>query len=210
MPSIKVEIPNWRLTLHLLRRLSPRSTAYFLAFSALCLMASSRLPAQTPSAAATNPIQLKLTSKIDSKSSKVGDEVIAKTTSKMDFGGVSFPSGSPLVGKISAAGHQPSSVTIEFDSLQRKGQPATPVQAAIVAVAPPPEDSSSMSLPTGKAGYVNPNPVSSKESNDASDLTSPGSSVKNVTLQDNTLTSSKDFKLSSGFRMAVTLAAPAK
>jgi hypothetical protein len=174
-------------------------------------MASSRLSAQTPSAIVANPIQLKLASKIDSKSAKIGDAVIAKTTSKMDFGGVSFPSGSALAGKITAAGHQPSSVTIEFDSLERKGQSAIPVQVAIVAVAPPPEDNSSFSsLPTGKGGYVNPNPGSRTESSDASDLTSPGSSVKNVTLQDNTLTSNKDFKLSSGFRMAVTLAAPAK
>jgi hypothetical protein len=209
MPStVKVEIPN-RFASHPLRRFSPRMTAYFLAFSALCLMTSSHLPAQTPSAAATNPIQLTLTSKIDSKSAKVGDVVIAKTASKTDFGGASFPSGSSLVGKITAASHQPSSVTIELDSFQTKGQPTIPVQATIVAVAPPPEDSSSLSLPSGKAGYVNPNPVSRKESSDASDLTSPGSSVKNVTLQDNTLTSNKDFKLSSGFRMAVTLA-PAK
>jgi hypothetical protein len=207
MPStIKVEISH-RFASHPLRRFWPRSTAYFLAFSALSFIASSRLPAQTQSAAATNPIQLTLASKIDSKSAKVGDAVIAKTTSKTDFSGASFPSGSSLVGKITAAGHQPSSVTIELDSLQTKRQPAIPVQATIIAVAPPPEDNSSLPLPS-KGGYVNPNPVSRKESSDA-DLPSPGSSVKNVTLQDNTLTSNKDFKLSSGFRMAVTLA-PAK
>ena len=85
-----------------------------------------------------------------------------------------------------------------------------PVQAIIVAVAPPLEDSSSLLPPSGKSGYTNnPNPASYKQSSETSVLTSPGSSVKNVTLQDNTLTSNKDFKLSSGFRMAVTLA-PAK
>jgi len=67
-----------------------------------------------------------------------------------------------------------------------------------------------MSLPSGKTGYTNSaNPVS-KDSNSASDLTETGSSIKNVTLKDNTLTSDKDFKLGSGIRMAATLAAPAK
>ena len=198
------------MTSHSQHRFSRRSVVSTVVFAALCLSPSSRLLSQTPSTTTANPVQLTLASKIDSKSAKAGDAVVTKTTSKMEFGGVSYLTGTRLAGKITAANHQPASISIELDSLERKGQPALPVQAVIVAIAPAAEADTAMSLPSGKTGYTNSaNPVS-KDSNSASDLTETGSSIKNVTLKDNTLTSDKDFKLGSGIRMAATLAAPAK
>jgi hypothetical protein len=197
------------MTSHSQHRFSLRSVVSTVVFAALCLSPSSRLLSQTPSTTA-NPIQLTLASKIDSKSARVGDAVVTKTTSKIEFGGVSYLTGTRLAGKITAANHSPASISIELDSLERKGQPTLPVQAVIVAIAPAAESDTAISLPSGKTGYTNSaNPVS-RDSNSASDLTETGSSVKNVTLKDNTLTSDKDFKLGSGIRMAVTLAAPAK
>jgi hypothetical protein len=198
------------MTSHSQHRFSRRSVVSTVVFAALCLSPSSRLLSQTPSTTTANPVQLTLASKIDSKSAKAGDAVVTKTTSKMEFGGVSYPTATRLAGKITAANHQPASISIELDSLERKGQPALPVQAVIVAIAPAAEADTAMSLPSGKTGYTNSANPASKDSNSASDLTETGSSIKNVTLKDNTLTSDKDFKLGSGIRMAATLAAPAK
>jgi hypothetical protein len=195
-----------------------RKRAYSLAALALSI-ALSTAPAYHIHAQTTAPatqvdsklIQLTLVSKIDSKSAKVGDPVVTKTTSKIEVGGVVFPSGTRFTGKVTAASRQPASVSIEIDSMQTKGQLPIPVQTSIIAVAPPADSESQMSLPK-QGGYMNPNPVSynNSNSNGADALTGTGSMIKNVILEESSFTSDKDFKLESGSRIAINLSATTK
>src|SRR5271170_1281157 len=175
---------------------------------ALSTVPANHLYAQTASAAAESHgtlIQLTLVSKLDSKSAKVGDPVIAKTVGKAESNGLTIPSGSKFIGKVTAATHQPTSIAIEFDSLERKNQPATPIQATLVAAAPEPAEASTpFSSLKGEVSNLHP------DSGDANALTTPGSTIKNVTLNAGTLTSNKDFKLLDGVRLAVTLSPATK
>ena len=185
-----------------------------LAFSiALSIVPTNHLHAQTaaPSTQADSKlVQLTLVGKLDSKSAKVGDPVIAKTVDKTELNGIAIPDGTKLLGKITAAAHSPASISVEFDSLGKKGQTSIPVQGILVAVGPPAESDTAPSLP-GRGGYVSPNPTSRSDSSDSANaLTSPGSSIKNLTLTSGTLSSNKDFKLSGGSRMAVSLSSVSK
>jgi hypothetical protein len=179
---------------------------------ALLIFPTTHLYAQTAPAATqadSKLVQLTLVSKIDSKSAKVGDSVVTKTTSKIEVNGVVLPTGTKLMGKVTAASRQPASVSIELDSLQRKGQPSIPVQASLIAIAPPADTESAISLPK-QGGYTNPNPVSYKDSDASNDLTGTGSTIKNVTLEGSSFTSNKDFKLEGGSRMAISLSPATK
>src|ERR1700728_1576165 len=84
----------------------------------LYLASVHRLHAQT----SDTVYQLVLTSKIESKSAKVGDPVTAKTVHKMEINGVPIPPETKLTGKITAASHEPPSVSFALDSIERKGQ----------------------------------------------------------------------------------------
>jgi hypothetical protein len=175
---------------------------------ALSIVPANHLYAQTASAAAESHgtlIQLTLVSKLDSKSAKVGDPVLAKTEGKAESNGLSIPSGSKLTGKVTAASHEPASITIEFDSLERKNLPATPIHATVVAAAPEPPDVVKP-FSSSKGDYISLNPGS----DDGSTLSSPGSRIKNVTLNAGTFSSNKDFKLPNGSLLAVTLSPDTK
>jgi hypothetical protein len=190
-------------------------THFFVALAlsiSLSVVPMDHLYAQTTPAAAAHDtlVQLTLISKLDSKSAKVDDAVIAKTVDKTELNGTAIPAGTKLLGKITSAAHNPASLSIEFDSLQKKGQPAIPVQGILVAVGPPAESDSAPQLPAGRGGYVSPNPTSRSDSSDTSNALSTGSSIKNLTLTSGTLSSSKDFKLSGGSRMAVSLSSISK
>jgi len=175
---------------------------------ALSIVPANHLHAQTASAATqadSKLIQLSLVTKLDSKSAKVGDPVVAKVEGKTESNGLMIPSGSKLIGRVTAATQQPVSITVEFDSLERKNQPPTPIQVTLVAAAPEPPDSiKPFSAMKGEVVNQNPN------ADDAYTLTAPGSSIKNVTLKAGTFTSNKDFKLLNGSRLAVTLSPATK
>jgi len=189
-------------------RVISHSSAALVLSLALSIVPAIRLHAQT-AAPATHAdskfIQLTLISKLDSKSAKVGDPVVAKTEGKAEANGLTIPSGSKLIGKITAATHEPASITFEFDSLERKNQPATPIQATVVAAAPEPPDVVKP-FSSSKGEYVNSNPGS----DDPSTLSSPGSRIKNVTLTAGTFSSNKDFKLPNGSLLGVTLSPATK
>lgn len=173
----------------------------------LSIVPTNHIYAQTTPAAAARDtlVQLTLVSKLDSKSAKVDDPVIAKTIDKVELNGTSIPDGTKLLGKVTAVALNPVTLSIEFDSLQKKGQPPIPIHGILVAVAPPAESDSALALPAGHGGYVSPNPYSRSGSSDTSNALSAGSSIKNLALNAGTLSSSKDFKLSRGSRMAVSL-----
>jgi hypothetical protein len=190
-------------------------TRFFVALAlsiSFSIVPTNRLYAQTTPAAAAHDtlVQLTLVSKLDSKSAKVDDPVIAKTIDKVELNGTTIPDGTKLLGKVTAVAHNPATLSIEFDSLQQKGQPAIPIQGILVAVAPPAESDSALQLPAGHGGYVSPSPYSRSGSSDTSNALSAGSSIKNLTLTSGTLSSSKDFKLSGGSRMAVRLSSVSK
>src|SRR5271170_7539629 len=88
-----------------------------------------------------------LTSKLDTKKTKVGDPVTAKTLNPLTLNdGTILPSGSKLVGKVTQV--QPKSsgtatVAINFDQLEKKGSAPMPVHGLVEAVAPAPSMSDS-------------------------------------------------------------------
>jgi hypothetical protein len=167
-----------------------------------------------------------LTSKVDTRKSKVGDTVTAKTLNPLQLtDGATLPPGTKLVGKVTQV--QPKSsgtatLAIVFTEVEKKGAPM-PVHGLLAAVAPEPSLSdaggSTNDLPMGSGGNkgqtagvvgtgINGNTA-------AQPSIQPGSSIKGVTL--NTAPSAdgssvlqsteKDFKLESGTRLEIGLTA---
>lgn len=168
-----------------------------------------------------------LTSKVDSKKSKVGDTVTAKTLNPLQLtDGTTLPPGTKLVGKVTQA--QPKSsgtatVAIVFTEIDKKGGAPMPVHGLLAAVAPEPNLSdaggSTNDLPMGSGGNkgqtagltgtgINSNTA-------ALPSIQPGSAIKGVTLNtaraadgSSVLQSTeKDFKLDNGTRLEVGLTA---
>ena len=169
-----------------------------------------------------------LTSKVDTKKSKVGDTVTAKTLNPLQLtDGTTLPPGTKLVGKVTQV--QPKSsgtatVAIVFTEVDKKGGAPMPVHGLIAAVAPEPSMSdsggSTNDLPMGHGG----NQGSGRRhhgdqyhtsSNAALPSIQPGSSVKGVTLSPTPAadgssvlqSTEKDFKLDNGTRLEVGLTA---
>jgi hypothetical protein len=170
-----------------------------------------------------------LTSKLDTKKTKVGDPVTAKTLNALTLtDGTVLPSGSKLTGKVTQA--QPKSgggatLAIEFDQLEKKGAAATPVHGLIVAIAPIPDLGNS----GGAAGNDLPGRGSAAQNASMSGMsTGPGSeaqpsipagsSIKGVVLNPTAAADGssvlqspeKDFKLETGTRLEIGLTTPAK
>src|SRR5271170_6491244 len=88
-----------------------------------------------------------LTSKLDTKKTKVGDPVSAKTLNPLTLNdGSVVPSGSKILGKVTQV--QPKSsgtatLAISFDQLEKKGSAPMPVHGLIAGVAPMPDLASS-------------------------------------------------------------------
>ena len=168
-----------------------------------------------------------LTSKVDTKKSKVGDTVTAKTLNPLQLtDGTTLPPGTKLVGKVTQV--QPKSsgtatLAIVFTQVEKKGGAPMPVHGLLAAVAPEPSLSdsggSTNDLPMGSGGNkaqtagmagtgINSNTA-------ALPSIQPGSTIKGVTL--NTAPSAdgssvlqsteKDFKLESGTRLEIGLTA---
>ena len=116
-------------------------------------------PAATPqsSAAATapvadmRPVHAELVSKLDTKTAKTGDDVVAETKGSVKTAdGTEIPKGTKLLGHVvavqaSRAG-QISQVALAFDHAQLQGGTSLPIQSQIQAIEPP-EGSATASAP---------------------------------------------------------------
>jgi hypothetical protein len=119
--------------------------------------------ADANSSAQLQPVNAELVGKLDSKSAKVGDTVVAKTTSKVRTAdGSVLPKGSRLVGHITSvqahgAGHADSSLGLIFDRAELKSGQSLAIHSVLESVAPPvsmatagsSEDDMAMSAPMG-------------------------------------------------------------
>ena len=110
----------------------------------------SAAPAQPNSPAATQatavpvefrPVNAELVSKLDSKTAKTGDNVVAQTTSSVKTAdGTEIPKGSKLMGRVIAA--QPSAsgtnsqVALLFDHIEIKGGQSLAVHSQIQSITP--------------------------------------------------------------------------
>jgi hypothetical protein len=89
------------------------------------------------------PVNAELVGKLDSKSAKVGDQVVLKTTESMKAAdGTLIPKGTLLVGNLTsvaahAKGSADSAMAIQFDHAELKGGPTMAIHSEIRSVAPP-------------------------------------------------------------------------
>ena len=87
------------------------------------------------------PVQVELVQKLDSKTAKNGDSVVAQTKSAIKTAdGTEIPKGSKLVGHILAVqpsnSGQNSQVALKFDQVEIKGGQSMPVQSQIESITP--------------------------------------------------------------------------
>lgn len=88
------------------------------------------------------PVDCELVNKLDSKTAKTGDSVVAKTRSTVKTpSGVEIPKGSKLMGHITAVkasgdAHENSQVALQFDSIELKGGSSVPIHSEIQSLAP--------------------------------------------------------------------------
>ena len=107
-------------------------------------LAAAENPKLNASLADGSPIAAELSSSVDSKKTKQGDAVTARTTADIRADGKTIlPRGTKLVGHVTevaarAKGGADSSLGIAFDKAILKGGEELPLNVAIVAVAPPP------------------------------------------------------------------------
>lgn len=92
--------------------------------------------------AAMSPVSAQLVGKLDSKSAKVGDQVVAKTTKTVRTAdGTVIPKGTRLVGHVTSVeahgkGNSDSSLSLAFDHADLKNGESIPIRSAIRSVAP--------------------------------------------------------------------------
>jgi hypothetical protein len=168
-----------------------------------------------------------LTSKLDTKKSKVGDPVTVKTLNPLTLtDGTVLPVGTKITGKVTQAQSKSSgsaTLGLEFDQVEKKGAASTPVHGEIAAIAPAPNLSDSAGstndLPMGAGG--NKAQTASMTGTGINGNTGPqpniqpGSSIKGVILNptpsgdgSSVLQSpEKDFKLENGTRLEIGLTA---
>ncbi len=122
-------------------------------------------PATSPEAAATpatqaielRPVHAELVSKLDTKTAKAGDELVAQTKSSVKTAdGTEIPKGTKLVGHVAAVqpstGGQNSQVALLFDHAELKGGQNLPIHSEIQSIAPAGGSDSSSSMPAAGAG----------------------------------------------------------
>ncbi len=177
-------------------------------FLSMALGVASLVSVAAPSSllAQTQPAQVTATAtaletKLDTKIAKSGDVVSVRLMQEATVGGVKYPVGSHLLGKILNA--DKDKFILIFDSIQVKKADPVPVHAGLASIAPEYDanaggmgGASEDGMPSGGSG--GPGPLV---------MTTNGSSVKNVTLTPSkttefsgTLSSVKDFKLDKGTR----------
>ncbi len=128
-----------------------RKPAFFVMAAAAALCLARPAQAQTIPAP-TKGVRCEIQSKVDTKSAKAGETIVAKTQAKTKLkDGTEIPSGSKLIGKVVSVqskkdGNGMSSLAIKFDQVEIKHKPAIAIQGAVIAVAPAPDASGD--LPT--------------------------------------------------------------
>jgi hypothetical protein len=169
-----------------------------------------------------------LTSNLDTKKSKVGDPVTAKTLNplKLDDGSV-LPAGSKLSGKVTqvqSKSNGGATLAIIFDQVEKKGSStSTPVHGLVAAVAPAPSlaDSggSAKDLPMGHGGNQAQVAAMTGTGTDSEAAPlppiQPGSSIKGVVLNPTPAadgssvlqSTEKNIRLENGTRLEIGLAA---
>ena len=89
------------------------------------------------------PVKGELVGKLDSKSARVGQQVVVKTNEKMStVDGTVIPKGSRLIGHVTQvqaheSSHQDSSMGIEFDQAEIKNGQNVAIHSVIESIAPP-------------------------------------------------------------------------
>jgi hypothetical protein len=169
-----------------------------------------------------------LTSKLDTKKSKVGDPVIAKTLNPLKLNdGTVLPRGTILTGKVTRV--QPKStggatLAVLLDRMKTAGADPAPVHGFIAAVAPAPSladaGGSTKDLPLGSGGdpggrIAAMTGTSIQDSNRLLPPIAAGSGLKGIVLNPvpaadgSTVIQStdKEIKLESGTRLEIGLAA---
>jgi hypothetical protein len=169
-----------------------------------------------------------LAGKLDTKKSKVGDPVTAKTLNPLTLtDGTVIPAGSKITGKVTQV--QPksggnASLAIAFDQLEKKGGAAIPVRGLIAGIAPLPDmggggGAANNDLPMKGTAAQNAAMTGMGMGPGGGEPSIPsGSSIKGVELKSaptadgsSVLESGgKDIKLESGTRLEIGLTAPSK
>jgi hypothetical protein len=211
--------------------IKPGSLMGFAAAAAFSVSTFSYAPPSLAQAGAGQPLAKEavlsaLTGKLDTKKSKVGDPVAAKTLNPLTLtDGTVIPSGSKLTGKVTQV--QPKSsgnatLAIEFDQLEKKGAAPIPVHGLIAGIAPLPD------LGGGGGAANNDLPMKGTAAQNAAmtgmgmgpgggEASIPsGSSIKGVELSSAPAadgssvlhSADKDIKLESGTRLEIGLTAP--
>jgi len=132
-----------------IRRIGP---SLLIAAAFVLLFALPTAPAQEKRPGVT----AELTSKIDTKSAKVGDTVTAETTEKTKLqDGTEIPRGAKLIGVITDVtsekdGNGISMLGLKFQQIVVKHNPPIAIHGGLVAVAPPPDASGD--VPTSSTG----------------------------------------------------------
>jgi hypothetical protein len=199
------------------------------AFSASTLACVQPLLAQVAGQPlAKEAVLCSLTGKLDTKKSKVGDPVTAKTLNPLTLtDGTVIPAGSKITGKVTQV--QPksggnASLAIEFDQLEKKGGPAIAVRGLIAGIAPLPDmggggGAANNDLPMKGTAAQNAAMTGMGMGPGGGESAIPsGSSIKGVELKSaptadgsSVLESGgKDIKLESGTRLEIGLTAPSK
>jgi hypothetical protein len=207
--------------------MNTKSTMILAAALAACALGEApQLPAQQfGQPLAKEAVLSALTSKLDTKKSKVGDPVTAKTINAITLNdGTVLPSHTLITGKLtqvqSKAGGTPT-LAIEFDQIEKKGAAPIPVRGTIAAIAPLPDlghggGAAANDLP--QRGTAAQNAAMTGQSMNPSNTEEPiaaGSSIKGIELKTTPTadgssvleSTGKDIKLESGTRLEIGLAA---
>jgi len=209
-------------------------TQSFMTFAATAVLATSTLvststllaqPATAGSAIAKEAVLSSLVTKLDTKKSKVGDPVIAKTLNPLTLtDGTIVPSGSKLIGKLTqvqAKSTGAATLAISFDQLEKKGTAAISIKASIAGIAPLPDSgggggAAGNDLPMKGTAAQNAAQTGMSMGPGGGETPIPsGSSIKGVTLNPTPApdgssvlqSSDKDIKLETGTRLEIGLIA---
>jgi hypothetical protein len=166
-----------------------------------------------------------LTTKLDTKKSKVGDPVSAKTINPLTLtDGTTLPAGSKILGKVTQVQSKSSggaTLAIAFDQLEKKGAAPMPIHGMIAGIAPLPDlggggGSANNDLPMKGTAAQNAAMTGASMGPGGSQEAIPsGSSIKGIVLSPTPAadgssilqSTDKDIKLESGTRLEIGLTA---
>ncbi len=119
--------------------------------------AQANASASASGAAEMRPVNAELVGKLDAKSAKTGDAVVAKTKEKIRTAdGTEIPKGTRLVGHVTevqahGSGHSDSHMSIAFDRAELKGGQSIVIHSVIQSIAPPASAAAGMDMASDDA-----------------------------------------------------------